>query len=409
MRRVIWGSSVIGLATFVATACNTGVDPDGGAPGLGSFGSLSDGTADGGGMSSGIDGGGVTTGVDGGSGDADGSDTSADGGSDDGPPVPCAGVDCDPNATCENDICVCGPGYEGDGLTCTDIDGCDNEDCFGGVDCMDVPAPGEGYECGDCPPGYEGDGINCTDEDGCAGAPCFMGVPCTDLPPPMSGFECGLCPVGYEGDGQMCTDIDGCASSPCYMGVQCTDVPAPDFGFECADCPPDLFGDGINCSTGQLFSIGDQSSSGTLGPYFRGHGYDADADGAVVSFDVYLGRSAPCDVDFYIYEAAAQGSPLTQLWRTTVNAPVGTDYVSSGPANIPVVNGNYYVLGAGWNCAATYYWNNAGTYQNHDTGVGIFAVSHWDNSYPGPSDVYVPPNTGSGATAYDHQVLWAGP
>ena len=41
----------------------------------------------------------------------------------------------------------------------------------------------------------------------------------------------------------------------------------------------------------------------------------------------------------------------------------------------------------GWNCAATYYWDNTGTYAGHDAGIGIFNVSHWDNSYPGASDM----------------------
>ena len=45
-----------------------------------------------------------------------------------------------------------------------DTDGCDNFDCFEGVECEDVPAPGVGAVCGPCPDGYHGDGAKCVGE-----------------------------------------------------------------------------------------------------------------------------------------------------------------------------------------------------------------------------------------------------
>jgi hypothetical protein len=57
--------------------------------------------------------------------------------------------------------CVCGSGYSGDGLTCTDTDGCLGNPCFTGVTCSDVAAPDTGFSCGPCPNGYTGDGITC--------------------------------------------------------------------------------------------------------------------------------------------------------------------------------------------------------------------------------------------------------
>ena len=33
--------------------------------------------------------------------------------------------------------------------------------CFEGVDCMDIPAPGVGAECGPCPEGYMEDQEKC--------------------------------------------------------------------------------------------------------------------------------------------------------------------------------------------------------------------------------------------------------
>ncbi len=45
---------------------------------------------------------------------------------------------------------------------CTEnVDGCTEFMCFEGVNCIDVPAPGVGAECGMCPGGYVGDGEKC--------------------------------------------------------------------------------------------------------------------------------------------------------------------------------------------------------------------------------------------------------
>jgi hypothetical protein len=189
----------------------------------------------------------------------------------------------------------------------------------------------------------------------------------------------------------------------------CTDTPAPGTGFSCGACPPGLFGDGISCLAATQYTLGDMSNSGTLGPYFRANGYMATSNGTLAQFDVYLGLAGGCNLDFYVYSSPVAGGALTQLWRTTVAAGAGTSYRSSGPIDLPITAGTYYALGVGWNCAATYYWNNAGTYTGFDAGVGNFTNSRWDNAYPGPSDFYVPPNTGTGTTTYAHHVYFSGP
>ena len=45
-----------------------------------------------------------------------------------------------------------------------DRNGCSEIECFEGVECMDVPAPGVGAVCGSCPPGYTGDSLKCYGE-----------------------------------------------------------------------------------------------------------------------------------------------------------------------------------------------------------------------------------------------------
>ena len=42
-----------------------------------------------------------------------------------------------------------------------DKNGCSEIQCFEGVECLDIPAPGVGAVCGSCATGFTGDGLKC--------------------------------------------------------------------------------------------------------------------------------------------------------------------------------------------------------------------------------------------------------
>src|SRR6266542_4192716 len=66
---------------------------------------------------------------------------------------------CDPNATCEDTTCVCAPGWQGNGESCSDLDECltDNGDCDVNAACSNTEG---GRDC-TCHPGFIGDGVTC--------------------------------------------------------------------------------------------------------------------------------------------------------------------------------------------------------------------------------------------------------
>eukprot|EP00854_Cymbomonas_tetramitiformis_P018334 gene18334-biopygen18921 len=171
---------------------------------------------------------------------------------------------CDPLVTCADSeggvVCgECPDGYIGDGLSgCKDIDGCAGGDsmdtCYPGVQCEDIPAPGQdgsggkNYRCAACPAGLTGDGKTCTTNT-CFyfNGGCDAAVSCIFDADHPAGRVCGKCPPGYTdeftgGDGSKCEDVDGCRASPCSPLRACTDVRAPDqiavgATYQCGPCP----------------------------------------------------------------------------------------------------------------------------------------------------------------------------
>ncbi|KAK3244338.1 hypothetical protein CYMTET_46047 [Cymbomonas tetramitiformis] len=87
------------------------------------------------------------------------------------------------------------------GISC-DVD---NGNCDRLVACNPGSVASTGSHCGQCPAGYSGTGDTvCVDEDGCAQDPCFPGVECVDVLAPGVGRTCQSCPEGYRGDGASC-------------------------------------------------------------------------------------------------------------------------------------------------------------------------------------------------------------
>ncbi|MGK3963651.1 FG-GAP-like repeat-containing protein [Sorangium sp. So ce118] len=146
----------------------------------------------------------------------------------------CGGQGClAVNAPCDPTVPCC------DGLTCqsgtcTDVDECalGTDNCDANAACTNTVGS---FTCA-CNAGYEGDGVTCANIDECAASPCQNGGTCVDG---ISSYTC-VCLPGFGG--ASCeTDIDECAPNPCQNGGTCTGS----IGSYTCECAPTY--EGTNC------------------------------------------------------------------------------------------------------------------------------------------------------------------
>jgi hypothetical protein len=151
---------------------------------------------------------------------------------------------CHDNANCTNTIgsytCSCNTGFSGDGITCNNIDECEVmglSDCHADAECRDTVGS---YDC-TCESGYTGNGTYCADINECLNAStCDPDAECTNIP---GSFTC-VCNMGYSGDGFYCENINECMTErPCGDNAVCTDS---DGSYDC-DCDIGYTGDGLMC------------------------------------------------------------------------------------------------------------------------------------------------------------------
>ena len=168
----------------------------------------------------------------------------------------CAESGTDVNVAVGEFVCICAPGWDGDGCD-QDIDECEANPCRHGGVCSDSTTTGSAVEVGqyfcDCVADSGWGGDNCDDDiNECSVNPCLNDAICTDSLNStriVAGeFECACSVSEFRGynisawTGQLCAnDTDECeVLSPCANGV-CVDskvdddtIPRPGFYCECA-------------------------------------------------------------------------------------------------------------------------------------------------------------------------------
>ncbi|XP_028854298.1 stabilin-1 isoform X2 [Denticeps clupeoides] len=157
---------------------------------------------------------------------------------------------CHINAYCSysgtNTICVCKPGYEGDGHSCTPINLClkpSRGGCDSNAHCVSA---GPGTVSCVCNEGWTGDGMACIEMNNClleSRGGCHTNAECLSIGPGQ--IEC-ICKKGFMGDGKVCDLVNPCLTNNggCHDLATCRRT--ANGSRECI-CPEDFTGNGFIC------------------------------------------------------------------------------------------------------------------------------------------------------------------
>ncbi|KAJ7329072.1 hypothetical protein JRQ81_015246, partial [Phrynocephalus forsythii] len=106
--------------------------------------------------------------------------------------------------------CVCKPGYEGDGIVCSEVDPCANlipHGCNSNAECIKT---GPGTHGCVCQPGWTGNGRDCSEINNCLlrdFGGCHSNATCLYIGPGQNDCECK---EGFRGNGYECEPINSC-------------------------------------------------------------------------------------------------------------------------------------------------------------------------------------------------------
>uniref|UniRef100_A0A8D2LAJ7 Stabilin 2 n=1 Tax=Varanus komodoensis TaxID=61221 RepID=A0A8D2LAJ7_VARKO len=119
--------------------------------------------------------------------------------------------------------CVCKPGYDGDGIICSEVDPCANlipHGCSANAECVKT---GPGTHICVCQPGWTGNGRDCSEIHNCFlpnFGGCHSNATCLYIGPGQNDCECK---EGFRGNGYECEPIDSCLghSEKCHPLAVC--------------------------------------------------------------------------------------------------------------------------------------------------------------------------------------------
>lgn len=91
--------------------------------------------------------------------------------------------------------------------------------------------------------------------------------------------------------------------------------------------------------------------------------FQVDSTVLLTEYEMYLDVPAPESVTFFMHRYHSRSGTFTLEWQTTVavNGGIGAAWYSTGPVAVPLVAGNFYLIGATWPGSLTYHYSTSQT------------------------------------------------
>ncbi|MEA2069563.1 MAG: hypothetical protein U9P12_10210, partial [Verrucomicrobiota bacterium] len=133
----------------------------------------------------------------------------------------------------------------------------------------------------------------------------------------------------------------------------------------------------------------------------RGNYYRCDVTANLQKQTMYLGRSAPADILFSVYESSTEGGTYSLVGSSTVTAGVGTNIVTSGEMNVTLSAGKFYIIGASWSDSVFYRWAEP---QPVTTSFGEQLSGYYLNAFPSGTTAA---GASTSTTLYPQQLIFS--
>jgi len=93
---------------------------------------------------------------------------------------------------------------------------------------------------------------------------------------------------------------------------------------------------------------------------WRGNVYEVTTDVLLTSVDYWIDPGVGTNLTFTVYSGSAANGPYTQLSQVVVPADPGVGWKNSGPLNVPLEAGTWYLVSTHWDVFSTYFGDTSG-------------------------------------------------
>lgn len=125
--------------------------------------------------------------------------------------------------------------------------------------------------------------------------------------------------------------------------------------------------------------VGGTSNSGGSS-HAKGNAFRVDTGTTLIEQEFYLSFTGVQTLNYYVYEAPQEFGTYTQIRVSAVtHTGVGAEWYSSGPLNVPLEAGKYYILAFSWPATVQYYYNIGDT---QDVSFGAYVHGHATGTHP---------------------------
>lgn len=119
----------------------------------------------------------------------------------------------------------------------------------------------------------------------------------------------------------------------------------------------------LSVQAGPIDIVGGTQDSARPNPWdAKGNAFRVDSAVTLLEQEFYLNFTGTGTFNYYVYESVTEFGSYSQIQMNSVtHTSVGEDWYSSGPVNVPLTLGDYYIIAISSSGDFTYFFNSGGS------------------------------------------------